>query len=149
LDAKLTDITGGLKFHKTRRAGTVNRKEFHAVAKMPFEHFSHYKYILHIDGNVAAYRLAKSMLLGSTILLQESGSTLWFQHLMKPWVHYVPVKDELNDLIDQIKWCNRHEKECEAMASAARDLALHVLTKETMVHEFGSALENAIKISNV
>jgi hypothetical protein len=80
LDAELTTITTAMKFNKTRRLGRVNSKEFRVGSFIPFEEQSHYKYILHLDGNVAAYRLAKSMLLGSVILLQESGSTLWFQH---------------------------------------------------------------------
>ena len=147
LDAQITAITQYTKFHKTRRAGMVNRKEFHVAKKIKFEDQSHYKYILQLDGNVAAYRLARIMLLGSTILLQESGSSLWFQHLMKPYVHYVPVKDDLNDVITQIKWCIRHEKECETIANTARTLALKVLTKESMFHELGRAITIARTIA--
>ena len=147
LDAQLTDITGSWKIHKTRRAGRINKSEFRLGSSMPFEHFSHYKYILQLDGNVAAYRLARSMLLGSTILLQESGSILWFQHLMKPWVHYVPIKDTLHDLIDQIEWCKKHESECKLMAEHARTLALKVLTKETLFEELHHAIDESIKIA--
>jgi hypothetical protein len=147
LDAQLTKITSTMKIHKTRRAGRVNAKEFKEGTFIPFEKQSEYKYILQLDGNVAAYRLAKSMLLGSVILLQESGSTLWFQHLLKPYVHYVPVKDDLNDVITQIEWCNSREKECETIAKNARELALKVLTKESMFHELGRAIESARAIA--
>jgi len=147
LDAQLTQITSAMKIH-TRRAGRVNPKEFKVGKFIPFEDQSQYKYILHLDGNVAAYRLAKSMLLGSVILLQESGSTLWFQHLLKPYVHYVPVKDDLNDVMKQIEWCNRHEKECETIAKTARTLAVKVLTKESMFHELERALTIARTIAN-
>ena len=147
LDAQLTKITNTMKIHKTRRAGRVNAKEFKEGTFIPFEKQSEYKYILQLDGNVAAYRLAKSMLLGSVILLQESGSTLWFQYLLKPYVHYVPVKDDLNDLITQIEWCNSHEKECETIANSARKLALNVLTKESMFHELERAIESARAIA--
>jgi len=147
LDAELTQITSTMKIHKTRRAGRINAKEFKLGTFIPFEDQSQYKYILHLDGNVAAYRLAKSMLLGSVILLQESGSTLWFQHLLKPYVHYVPVKDDLNDVIKQIEWCNSHEKECETIANSARKLAVKVLTKESMFHELERAIESARAIA--
>ena len=147
LDAQLTTITSLMKFHKTRRAGRINSKEFKEGSKMSFEEQSQYKYILHLDGNVGAYRLAQWMLLGSTILLQESGSSLWFQYRLEPWVHYVPVKDGLNDLIEKIQWCKEHEEECERMARAARTLALRILTSEFMYNELDTAIEKAILIS--
>jgi hypothetical protein len=87
------------------------------------------------------------MLLGSTILLQESGTTLWFQHRLEPWLHYVPVKDGLNDLIEKIQWCKEHEEECERMGRAARTLALRILTSEFMYNELDSAIEKARIIS--
>ena len=39
---------------------------------MPMEEQSKYKYIIHIDGNVNAYRLLNSMLTGSLILRVKS-----------------------------------------------------------------------------
>ena len=147
LDAQLTTITGTMKIHKTRRAGRVNSKEFRVGSRISFEEQSHYKYILHLDGNVGAYRLAQWMLLGSTILLQESRSMLWFQHLMKPWIHYVPINDRLNDLIEKIHWCKTHETECKEMAEHARTLALKVLTKESLYRELGHAIETARRIA--
>lgn len=147
LDAQLTTITSAMKIHKTRRAGRVNSKEFRVGKPMPFEEQSHYKYILHLDGNVGAYRLAQWMLLGSTILLQESGSILWFQHHMKPWTHYVPINDKLNDLIETIKWCKTHETECRTMAHNARTLALQVLTKDFLYKELDHAIETARRIA--
>jgi hypothetical protein len=147
LDAQLTTITKGWKIHKTRRAGRILSKDFQEGSKISFEDQSQYKYILHLDGNVGAYRLAQWMLLGSTILLQESGTTLWFQHRLEPWLHYVPVKDGLNDLIEKIQWCKEHEEECERMGRAARTLALRILTSEFMYNELDSAIEKARIIS--
>ena len=147
LDAKLTTLTRGWKIHKTRRAGQISSKEFKEGSKLSFEEQSHYKYILHLDGNVGAYRLAQWMLLGSTILLQESGTALWFQYRLEPWVHYVPIKDGLNDLIEKIEWCKEHEEECERMGRAARTLVLRILTSEFMYNELDHAIEKARIIS--
>jgi len=146
LDARLTTITSSLKIH-TRKVGRINSKEFKEGSKLSFEEQSHYKYILHLDGNVGAYRLAQWMLLGSTILLQESGSSLWFQYKLEPWVHYIPVKDGLNDLIEKIKWCKEHEEKCKEIAHAARTFALRILTSEFMYNELDHAIKKALVIS--
>jgi hypothetical protein len=147
LDAQVTTITNSMKFHKTRRVGRVNPKEFRAGKYIPFEEQSQYKYILHLDGNVAAYRLGQSMLLGSVILLQESGSSVWFQYHMKPWKHYVPIKEDLSDLIDQIEWCKKHESECSKIAHAGRTLALRMLTPESLFRELEHAIQTARRIA--
>jgi len=147
LDAQITTITHGWKIHKTRRAGRIQSNDVKKGSKLGFEEQSHYKYILHLDGNVGAYRLAQWMLLGSTILLQESGTILWFQYRLEPWVHYIPIKDGLNDLMEKILWCKEHEEECERVARAARTLALRILTSEFMYNELETAIEKAIHIS--
>ncbi len=33
------------------------------------------------------------------------GWKMWFSHLLKPYIHYVPVKSDLSDLIEKIQWC--------------------------------------------
>ncbi len=109
---------------------------------VPFEEQSKYKYILHLDGNVAAYRLAKSMLLGSVILLQETGSRVWFQHMLIPYVHYVPVKEDLSDLISQTKWCISNDQECKRIAENSLVLGEKILRKDVMFAYFAKSLWN-------
>jgi len=84
--------------------------------KTPFEQ-SKYKYILNLDGHVASFRLSNEMSYKSVILKVESKWKLWFSHLLKPWVHYVPVKEDLSDLLDIIKWCLANDTECAEIAS--------------------------------
>ncbi len=35
---------------------------------------------------------------------------------MKPFVHYIPVKQDLSDLIDRIEWARSHDKEVQKIA---------------------------------
>ena len=128
LDAGITGNQPKLKLHAIDGVGYVKPIKF--IQKIPFVEQSKYKYILHLDGNVAAYRLAKSLLFNSVVLLQETGSRLWFQHLLKPWEHYVPIKDDLSDLIEKINWCINHDKECQNIANNGRTLAKSFLTKD-------------------
>jgi hypothetical protein len=130
IDAKLTKITKNMKVHKTRRAGYVSSKLYKEATPMKFERFSDYKYILQIDGNVAAYRLAKTMLFGSVIMIVESDYSLWYQPLLEPFVHYVPVKHDLSNLIEMIEWCRLNDKKCEVIAKNGKKLAEKILTKK-------------------
>jgi len=75
-----------------------------------------HKYILNLDGHVAAFRLGHEFSLGSVILIPKSKYCLWFSYLLKPFEHYVPVKEDLSDLIEQIKWCKNNDSECKKIA---------------------------------
>lgn len=141
LDAGMNVWTVQAKMHRTGRLGYIDRRKYkETVPSIPFAKQSEFKYILHIDGNVAAYRLGVSLLLGSCILYQETGSRVWFQHLMKPFVHYIPIKEDLSDLIERIKWCREHDEECRKIAAAALELGQRILTKDSLIDYFAATM---------
>ena len=83
-----------------------------------------YKYMINIDGHVSAFRLSCLLKINSVILQVESknGYYLWYSYLLKPYVHYVPVKPDMSDLIDQIKWCQKNDAKCKIISNNATKL---------------------------
>ena len=106
------------------------------VQKMDMKEQSKYKYIIHIDGNVAAYRLLKTMLLGSVILKVEGTYDLWVEQLLQDGVNYISVKGDLSDLIEKIEWCKSHDEECKKIAENGANLAKKVLDKNYVNDSF-------------
>jgi len=91
---------------------------------------SKHKYIIHVDGNVHAYRLLTTMMTGSLVIRVESPYISWVDHLIKPGQHYVLVKPDLSDLIEKIRWCEAHPKSARKMARAGYEFARRALTRE-------------------
>ena len=89
----------------------------------PFSKNCDYRYLLHVDGNVASSRLASTMHLGGTIFRQQSFSSEYFYPLLQPWVHYVPLEPSLRDLDDRLAWAQAHQREAKAIADAAAAFA--------------------------
>ncbi len=81
---------------------------------------SEYKYIVNVDGHVSAFRLSLELSMGSVILLVKSKWKVWYSNLLVPYEHYVPIKEDLSDIIDQIKWCRNNDTECEKIAKNAK-----------------------------
>lgn len=81
---------------------------------------SQYKYIVHVDGHVSAFRLSLELSSGSVLLIAESKYRLWFRKQLKEYVHYVPVKADLSNLFEQIRWCRAHDAECKQIAANAK-----------------------------
>jgi FMN phosphatase YigB (HAD superfamily) len=63
-----------------------------------------YKALLLLDGNTASGRSSLWVHQGSVLLKPDSVFSEWYYHLLKPWVHYVPVREFLEDLEEQAEW---------------------------------------------
>ncbi len=85
----------------------------------PYEQ-SKYKYVIHISGHVSAYRLSYEMSYGSCILLVRSNYKVWFQDRLIEYVHYIPVKEDLSDLVDIIRWCRINDSQVKQIAINAK-----------------------------
>jgi len=114
----------------------INSMPFKLVNKLsPYEQ-SEYKYIIHIDGHVSAFRLSYQLSLNSVILLVKSKWNTWFSNLLIPFVHYVPVKEDLSDLIEQIKWCRNNDSTCENIVYNAKCFYNNYLAKDSIFDYF-------------
>jgi hypothetical protein len=127
----------------------VNSLPFGLVEKLSMQQQAEYKYVVNIDGHVSAFRLSLELELGFCILLVESEYKLWYRRLLKPYVHYIPVKKDLSDLISKIKWCKEHDKECEIIAQNAKSFAKKHLTKEGILDYMQKLLFDLKKFNGV
>ena len=81
---------------------------------------SNYKYIINVDGHVAAFRLSLELNMHSVILLVDSTWRIWYKNMLIPYTHYVPIKADLSNLLDQIKWCRNNDDKCQQIVANAQ-----------------------------
>jgi phosphopantetheine adenylyltransferase len=119
LDVRLTKQEGAntidtksIRFDPKYGLGVMNTKVNYTNDFLNMRQQSEFKYIIHVDGNVNAYRLLTTMTTGSLILRVMSPYTSWTDHMIKAKVHYIPVKEDLSDLLDVIKWCKKNDERC-------------------------------------
>lgn len=111
----------------------IDKLGFDLVSFLSPKEQSKYKYIIHLDGHTAAFRLSIEMSMCSVILLQTSKWKSWYRDLLIPYVHFVPIKEDLSDLIDQIKWCKENDSECEKIANNSLKFFNKYLCKEAIL----------------
>jgi hypothetical protein len=99
---------------------TIERENYSKANRLTLQEQSRYKYILTLEGHVAAYRLSYELSSGSVVLLAESQWQMWYYPFLKAYEHYVPVKEDLSDLLYQIEWCKANDAKCEQIAKNAR-----------------------------
>lgn len=88
---------------------------------------SQYKYQVNVDGTVAAYRFPYLMLGNSLVLKQDSQYYEFFYSHLKAGTHYVPVKRNLSDLLEKIKWAKENDAEAQKIAAAGQAAARELL----------------------
>ena len=126
---------------------------------MDMAHQSNFKYIIHIDGNVNAYRLLNTMLTGSLILRVDSEYTSWFDHFIsfannstynfnnEESIYnaqcFIRIKSDLSNLKDVIEWCRRNDAMCAQIANNALRLA-HKLWQPTFMANYMGMLINYV-----
>jgi hypothetical protein len=75
-----------------------------------------YKYQLNMDGTVAAYRFPFLLAGGSTVFKQESAYYEHFYGKLRPWNHFVPIAQNLSDVVDRLSWAKEHDEEARKIA---------------------------------
>ena len=135
LDAKLigkgkTIDSNSIKFDPVHGLGMLNTGIAASNQFMTMAEQSQYKYIIHVDGNVNAYRLLTTMMTGSLIIRVDGPYLSWIDQLIKPNVHYILVKPDLSDLLQKIKWCEMSPKSAQKIAKAGYEFAKRALTRE-------------------
>jgi Glycosyl transferase family 90 len=98
------------------------------------------KYIVHIDGNVSAYRLATTLATGSLILRVASDYTSWLDEYLRAGEHYIAIDADLTNLIETIEWCRSHDEECAKIAARGREVALWAMGDGRVCAEIQMAL---------
>ncbi|XP_026168062.1 protein O-glucosyltransferase 3 [Mastacembelus armatus] len=100
------------------------------IGKVPlvgFFEFFKYKYQVNMDGTVAAYRFPYLMLGSSLVLKQDSQYYEHFYSHLKAGTHYVPVKKNLSDLLEKIKWAKENDAKAQEIARAGQVFARKLL----------------------
>jgi len=102
----------------------------------PIYEQSKYKYLVYVDGHCAACRYGFMMRLGSVILKvqpRQVADTMWYFPLLKPYVDHIPIKPDLSDLEEKIRWCRNHDDKCREIAQNAKQMWDKYLSRKPLL----------------
>lgn len=79
-----------------------------------------YKCLVDVDGNSCSFERYFWALLSNCIVLKQITPNIqWYYAGLKPYEHFVPVKEDLSDLLEKIQWVETHDKEAKQIAEKA------------------------------
>jgi DNA-directed RNA polymerase II subunit RPB2 len=146
---KASQVDGKLNVdYKSYKRESVEAEKF----KLPMKDQLHYKFIINVEGNSAAYRLGPLFGLGYCILNVESNYKLWFESMLKtmPYgaegietCHCITIKHDLSDLKDAIEWCLANDEICKKIQENAMDFYRKTFTRD-FVYDYVADMCNSI-----
>ena len=95
-----------------------------------------YKHLLLLDGNTATGRSSSWFASGSVIFKPDSVFSEWYYHALKPWVHFVPVRERLEDLEVQFDFVSARPRLGECIAQNSKAFAKRHLRREALACYF-------------
>lgn len=102
--------------------------------RMDVTHLADYRY--HIDlggggGTTVSGLFAKLAMPGLLFHHETTMTEFLLNDELKPYIHYIPVKMDLSDLMEKLRWAESHPKESETIAKAATAFAIWLKEKST------------------
>ena len=86
-----------------------------------------YRYQIDIDGNTNAWgALFQKLLMGCLVFKVQSPHqfTQWYYTRLEPYVHYIPIKADLSDLLEKVIWARANTEDARRIAANGQSLAL-------------------------
>lgn len=94
----------------------VERWKKYQKEEMSLETLLQYRYLLSVEGNDVATNLKWALASNSLVVMPAPQISSWFmEDALRPYVHYLPVRDDFSDLEEQVLWAEKNIKKCEKM----------------------------------
>lgn len=110
------------------RTGTIKHN---ATRYMSFPDLvKQYAALIDIEGNGYSGRLKYLLWSHRPVLLVDRPHKEWFYEYLEPWKHYIPVKRDLSDLVEQTLWVTNNYNESLQIAQNAYEFCSMYLTRD-------------------
>ncbi|KAG2431403.1 hypothetical protein HXX76_009418 [Chlamydomonas incerta] len=121
---------------------------------VPIPQWSKFKWLLNLEGMVAAYRLSQLMTVNSLVLFQRVPYMEYFYRSIKPWEHYVPFwnsssaagtplgMDDIYDVMQELRRLDVEEPaKIQQMIANSQNFVARFLTNHMRIAYYRAALE--------
>jgi hypothetical protein len=144
---KLCELSNQVKYESLFDVGVSSlaqtskqeEKEIKAAGYMrnfvPLSSCNQYKYQIDIDGNTNAWSALFNKLLSGSVVLKVASPhhfRQWYYDELVPWVNYVPIKSDMSDLIEKIRWLIEHDDKAKEIGVNGQKLALRLTYDEEL-----------------
>lgn len=109
-----------------------------------------YKFLVDVDGNSCSFERYFWLLLSNSLVIKQlSPNIQWYYGGLEPYKHFVPVKKDLSDLMEKVKWAQENDSEARQIALNATEFVKENLTPEDTLVYFYLLLKEYAQLQKV
>ncbi|XP_030059752.1 protein O-glucosyltransferase 1 [Microcaecilia unicolor] len=123
--------------------------------EVPLVDHCKYKYLFNFRGVAASFRLKHLFLCGSLVFHVGAEWLEFFYPQLKPWVHFIPVKQDLSDVRELLQFVKENDETAHEIAERGRQFITDHLQMEdvscfweTLLKEYAKLLTYKVKRKN-
>uniref|UniRef100_A0A671UGH0 Protein O-glucosyltransferase 1 n=1 Tax=Sparus aurata TaxID=8175 RepID=A0A671UGH0_SPAAU len=123
--------------------------------EIPLVNHCKYKYLFNFRGVAASFRFKHLFLCGSLVFHVGDEWQEFFYPQLKPWVHYIPVKQDLSDVRELLQFVKENDAIAQEIATRGNEFILNHLRMqdvscywERLLTEFSRLLTYKPKLKN-
>ena len=118
--------------------------DFFDSAKSPFmnmlELISKYAFLIDAEGNGYSARLKLFFWSKRPLIIIDRPDKEYFFEYLVPWVHYIPVKRDTSDLLENTIWILQNSEKAKVIAENAFAFAMKYLTREAACKQWNAVI---------
>ena len=95
-----------------------------------------YKYILDLPGHSYSTKIFWKLFMKRPIFYIANSQPSNWELKLQPWEHYIPVKKDLSDLIENYCWAEKNAEKCGSIMNNGYKFALENLTERKIREKF-------------
>jgi lipopolysaccharide biosynthesis glycosyltransferase/LPS sulfotransferase NodH len=113
----------------------------------PMSNFQRYMAILDMDGNSWSSRFATLLCYNSVVIKVEPKYIEYFYSSLQPWTHYIPVKDDLSDLLENVQWALNpdNEETVQDIITSAKEWCTLRMVPDELAHDLLDFWESYVR----
>lgn len=101
-----------------------------------------YSILIDVEGEGYSGRLKHLLWSHRPILIVDRPHKEYFFEFLKEWVHYIPVKRDLSDLIEKTNWCLHNYDKALEMSENAYQFSNEHLTRDACYKQWNDTINN-------
>lgn len=92
-----------------------------------------YRTLIDLGGQGYSGRLKYLFFSRRPVVMAERNFVEYFHDDLQPWVHFVPAKMDLSDMVEKVRWTLNNEKEASEIADNAFGFAVEAFSEERLL----------------
>lgn len=117
--------------------------------KMNMQELLRHKFLLSVEGNDVATNLKWVLNSNSVAFCPPFTINSWIlEENLRPWVHYIPVRHDFQDLPEKVDWATHHPTQCKDISRQANayirqfmDMKKEKLVLDTLLQEYSQNIK--------